>query len=70
MLFRSEGTAIDVTPRKRPDRAFNPGDRVFHTKFGYGTVKGVENDKLEISFDVAGIKKVMDSFVVPADKAG
>nr|WP_292908939.1 UvrD-helicase domain-containing protein [Niveispirillum sp.] len=65
-----EGTAIDVTPRKRPDRAFNPGDRVFHTKFGYGTVKGVENDKLEISFDVAGIKKVMDSFVVPADKAG
>lgn len=65
-----EGTAVDVTPRKRPDRAFNPGDRVFHTKFGYGTVKGVENDKLEISFDVAGIKKVMDSFVVPADKAG
>ncbi len=65
-----EGTAIDVTPRKRPDRAFNPGDRVFHTKFGYGTVKGVENDKLEISFDVAGSKKVMDSFVVPADQAG
>ncbi|MFV3128375.1 ATP-dependent helicase [Niveispirillum sp. KHB5.9] len=65
-----EGTALDVTPRKRPDRAFNPGDRVFHTKFGYGTVKGVENDKLEIAFDVAGIKKVMDSFVVPADKAG
>ncbi|OYQ33541.1 DNA helicase II [Niveispirillum lacus] len=65
-----EGTAVDVTPRKRPDRAFNPGDRVFHTKFGYGVVKAVENDKLEINFDVAGTKKVMDSFVVPADKAG
>lgn len=65
-----EGTAIDVTPRSRPNRAYNPGDRVFHSKFGYGTVKMVENDKLEISFDVAGIKKVMDSFVVPADKAG
>ncbi|MFV3076268.1 ATP-dependent helicase [Niveispirillum fermenti] len=65
-----EGTAVDVTARRRPDRAFNPGDRVFHQKFGYGTVKAVENDKLEISFDVAGIKKVMDSFVVPADQAG
>lgn len=65
-----EGTAVDVTPRSRPNRPYNPGDRVFHTKFGYGTVKGVENDKLEISFDVAGIKKVMDSFVVPADQAG
>ncbi|SNR86592.1 MULTISPECIES: ATP-dependent helicase [unclassified Azospirillum] len=65
-----EGTALDVTPRSRPNRAYNPGDRVFHSKFGYGTVKMVENDKLEISFDVAGIKKVMDSFVVPADKAG
>jgi len=65
-----EGTALDVTPRSRPNRPYNPGDRVFHTKFGYGTVKMVENDKLEISFDAAGIKKVMDSFVVPADKAG
>jgi DNA helicase-2/ATP-dependent DNA helicase PcrA len=65
-----EGTALDVTPRSRPNRPYNPGDRVFHSKFGYGTVKMVENDKLEISFDVAGIKKVMDSFVVPADKAG
>ncbi|MQP65698.1 AAA family ATPase [Niveispirillum sp. SYP-B3756] len=65
-----EGTALDITPRSRPTRAYNPGDRVFHTKFGYGTVKAVENDKLEISFDATGIKKVMDSFVVPADKAG
>lgn len=65
-----EGTALDVTPRPRPDRPYNPGDRVFHTKFGYGTVKVVENDKLEIGFDVAGIKKVLDRFVVPADQAG
>ncbi len=65
-----EGTAYDVTPRSRPGRAFNPGDRVFHQKFGYGAVLAVENDKLEIRFDVAGTKKVMDSFVVPADQAG
>ena len=45
---------------------FAPGARVFHQKFGYGTVDAVDGDKLEISFDKAGPKKVIDSFVVPA----
>jgi DNA helicase-2/ATP-dependent DNA helicase PcrA len=39
------------------------GARVFHQKFGYGTVAEVEGDKLEIDFDKAGRKKVIDSFV-------
>ncbi|ACI99429.1 UvrD-helicase domain-containing protein [Rhodospirillum centenum] len=65
-----EGTACQVAPRSRPDRPFNPGSRVFHQKFGYGTVVAVENDKLEIKFDATGVKKVMDSFVVPAEQAG
>ncbi|EGY00286.1 UvrD [Nitrospirillum viridazoti Y2] len=65
-----EGTALDVTPRARPDAPFRPGARVFHQKFGYGVVKAVENDKLEIYFEHSGTKKVMDSFVVPADQAG
>jgi DNA helicase-2/ATP-dependent DNA helicase PcrA len=39
------------------------GVRVFHQKFGYGTVAEVEGDKLEIDFDKAGRKKVIDSFV-------
>ncbi|WP_425598558.1 hypothetical protein [Azospirillum brasilense] len=43
---------------------------MFHQKFGYGTVTAVDQDKLEIDFDQAGSKKVMDSFVVPAEKAG
>jgi DNA helicase II / ATP-dependent DNA helicase PcrA len=42
---------------------FSPGDRVFHDKFGYGTVRAVEDNKLAIAFDKAGDKKVMDSFV-------
>ena len=42
---------------------FSPGDRVFHQKFGYGTVLGVEDNKLDIDFDKAGEKKVMDAFV-------
>ena len=42
---------------------------MFHRKFGYGRVTAAEGDKLEIAFDVAGAKKVMASFVVPADRA-
>lgn len=39
------------------------GDRVFHQKFGYGYVRGVEGNKLTVDFDKAGEKKVIDSFV-------
>jgi DNA helicase-2/ATP-dependent DNA helicase PcrA len=45
---------------------FRTGDRVFHQKFGNGTVRGVEDNKLTIAFDQAGEKKVMDSFVTKA----
>ncbi|PIE18307.1 MAG: DNA helicase II [Proteobacteria bacterium] len=50
--------------------SFTQGDRVFHTKFGYGAVIGVDADKLEIAFDKAGVKKVVAKFVVDADSAG
>jgi DNA helicase-2/ATP-dependent DNA helicase PcrA len=39
---------------------------VFHQKFGYGRVLGVDGDKLEVAFDKAGTKKVIDSFVEEA----
>jgi DNA helicase-2/ATP-dependent DNA helicase PcrA len=39
------------------------GDRVFHLKFGYGEVIGIEGNKLTIDFDKAGTKKVLESFV-------
>jgi DNA helicase-2/ATP-dependent DNA helicase PcrA len=39
------------------------GDRVFHQKFGYGRVTGVEGNKLTVDFDKAGEKKVIDQFV-------
>ena len=42
---------------------FAIGDRVFHQKFGYGTVRAVEDNKLAIEFEQAGDKKVMDAFV-------
>ena len=49
--------------------AFTEGDRVFHKKFGYGTITGIEGDKLDIAFEKAGTKKVVAKFVVSADLA-
>ena len=42
---------------------FAVGDRVFHQKFGYGTVRAVEDNKLAVEFEEAGDKNVMDAFV-------
>ncbi|GBD41530.1 DNA helicase II [bacterium HR39] len=47
-------------------RSFAPGDRVFHERFGYGEVEAVDGNRLEIRFEKAGRKKVVDSFVEPA----
>jgi len=42
------------------------GERVFHQKFGYGTIREIDGNKLEIAFEKAGTKKVMSSFVEDA----
>ena len=73
------GSAFPITARRpkvvdaweqpaRPAQSarFTPGSRVFHQKFGPGKVTGVEDDKLDIAFDQAGTKRVLDRFVEPA----
>jgi DNA helicase-2/ATP-dependent DNA helicase PcrA len=52
-----------ISPSLASEGGFSAGDRVFHQKFGYGTVVMTEGDKLDIKFDKAGRKKVIDSFV-------
>ncbi len=47
--------------------AHTVGERVFHQKFGYGAILGIEGDKLEIEFEKAGIKKVVARFITGAD---
>ena len=44
----------------RPARAdaMPIGSRVFHQKFGYGTVRAAEDDRLDVAFDKAGEKHV------------
>ena len=50
----------------RDAAGFRTGERVFHQKFGYGRVRVVDGNRLEIAFDKAGTKKVIDSFVAKA----
>ncbi len=50
--------------------SFTEGDRVFHQKFGYGEIAGIEGDKLDIDFEKAGHKKVVAKFVVAAGAEG
>ncbi|MEX6508497.1 ATP-dependent helicase [Jiella sp. M17.18] len=45
------------------DSRFAAGDRVFHLKFGNGTVASVEGNKLTVDFDKAGQKRVLEGFV-------
>ena len=59
------GSAASFAAKPRTDIA--TGARVFHDKFGYGEVVGQEGNKLEIEFEQAGRKRVIDSFVKPAD---
>ena len=59
----SRNTVIDLDAVS----AFTTGERVFHQKFGYGEIIAIEGDKLEISFEKAGIKKVVARFVTAAD---
>ncbi|MEA1937698.1 MAG: UvrD-helicase domain-containing protein [Pseudomonadota bacterium] len=68
--FAGSGTPVrHFAPQlSTPQEDHAPGNRIFHDKFGYGTIMMAENNKITISFDHSGVKKVMSSFVVPADK--
>ncbi|UUX49075.1 UvrD-helicase domain-containing protein [Nisaea acidiphila] len=58
-LLEGKGYVVD---RSSPP-GFEVGERVFHQKFGMGTVSSVDGDKLQIAFDKAGSKKLVASFV-------
>ena len=59
----SRNTVIDLDAVS----SFTVGERVFHQKFGYGTISGIEGDKLDIDFEKAGPKKVVSRFVTSSD---
>ncbi|MFM1814404.1 MAG: hypothetical protein RLZ98_1099, partial [Pseudomonadota bacterium] len=59
-----EGKLATSTTARAP--AYELGARVFHEKFGYGTVAETEGDRLVVDFEKSGRKRVVDSFVSPA----
>jgi DNA helicase-2/ATP-dependent DNA helicase PcrA len=59
--MEARASAISLGNPGRGDIAI--GQRVFHAKFGYGLVAEIEGNKLEIDFEHAGRKRVLDSFV-------
>ena len=63
-LIEARAEAVDWD--ERPVGTFSEGDRVFHQKFGYGLIESIDGNRLDIQFDKAGFKKVIDSFVRPA----
>ena len=64
-LAEPSRSAASFAAKPRGDVAL--GARVFHDKFGYGTVTAQEGNKLEIDFESAGPKRVIDSFVKLAE---
>ena len=63
-IVESRGPAVSLGNKGRED--LSVGQRVFHQKFGYGAIAAIEGNKLEIDFEQAGRKRVMDSFVTVA----
>ncbi|WP_236846671.1 MULTISPECIES: UvrD-helicase domain-containing protein [unclassified Bosea (in: a-proteobacteria)] len=53
----------ELTAKSTGTSAFDTGARVFHIKFGPGSVASVDGNKLTVDFDKAGRKMVLDSFV-------
>jgi DNA helicase-2/ATP-dependent DNA helicase PcrA len=60
-VIEARASAVSLGNKGRDDLSL--GQRVFHQKFGHGTIVAQEGNKLEIDFEHAGLKKVLDSFV-------
>ncbi len=65
-LLARRTEAWEQTGRPARTEKIMVGQRVFHEKFGYGEVTASEDDKLDIVFEHAGQKRVMDRFVEKA----
>jgi DNA helicase-2/ATP-dependent DNA helicase PcrA len=57
-----EGELVASSSDKTCD--YEPGERIFHDKFGYGQIADIDGNKLTVDFDKAGRKRVVASFVI------
>ena len=65
LTARRPAEELPWEPKARPARsdAIPVGARVFHQKFGYGQVLQVDDDRIEVLFEKAGQKRLLDRFV-------
>ncbi|MDT7950882.1 MAG: UvrD-helicase domain-containing protein [Acetobacteraceae bacterium] len=65
LVARRGAETLPWEPPARPKQthSISVGARVFHQKFGYGEVLQVDDDRLEVLFDKAGQKRLLDRFV-------
>jgi DNA helicase-2/ATP-dependent DNA helicase PcrA len=61
LQIEARASAVSIGQPGRKD--VGVGTRVFHSKFGYGAVTALDGNKLEIDFEKAGAKRVLDSFI-------
>ncbi len=64
---QKSATVITGTATRKPVKNkgtnFKVGERIFHQKFGYGTIKSADGAKLTVAFEKSSEKKVLDGFV-------
>jgi len=60
-IVEARASAVSLGNKGRTDLSI--GQRVFHEKFGYGIIAEIEGNKLEIDFEQAARKRVLDTFV-------
>lgn len=63
ILIRRDAVPTSAASSGLSTNGFARGDKVFHEKFGSGTIIHVDGAKLDIVFAKGGTKRVMDSFV-------
>jgi DNA helicase-2/ATP-dependent DNA helicase PcrA len=64
-VIEGEGRLVAISDPAATS-AYSHGQRVFHQKFGYGVVTRIDGNKLTVTFETGGEKRVIDSFVQAA----
>ena len=66
-----EQSGLNTNPRiskfnnsKVSNQIFEPGERVFHQKFGYGNVTEIDGDTIDVAFEKSGDKKVKSNYLL------
>jgi DNA helicase-2/ATP-dependent DNA helicase PcrA len=59
--------SLGANPFTQKKISFKKGQRVFHEKFGYGSVVRVDGERVDVNFEHGGTKKIIASFLNVAD---